>query len=298
MGPVCTPGSVTVPCANTAWDIGAQALYLQPVYNSAFDYVSATLPVASNTTNYQNFGPSWGWGFQIEGSYHFNTGNDLDINWYHMHHDSNSTLPVTVASVGYNNVDSMGSNWDAVNAEFGQVINFGELQKTRIHAGVQYARIATPINVSSIIAASNVTVGGASANSLLNAFGPRVGSDMYYDVGNGFSVYGKAAAAILVGTSQFNATNTTTNNTPLNYTSGSKTAIVPNLEGKLGVKYTCAVAQGDLTGDIGWMWENYFNAQDVNYNVGGDLGPNIANVQESAFALQGLYFGLKWMGNV
>ncbi|WP_428413344.1 Lpg1974 family pore-forming outer membrane protein, partial [Legionella sp.] len=76
MGPVCTPGNVTVPCERTAWDIGGQAIDLQVVNNNDFF-------IADATGHYRDHS-RWNWGFQLEGSYHFNTGNDVTLTWYHL----------------------------------------------------------------------------------------------------------------------------------------------------------------------------------------------------------------------
>ncbi|NCT57364.1 MAG: hypothetical protein GW760_06630, partial [Legionella sp.] len=81
MGPVCSAVNVTVPCESTAWDFGAKALYLQPAFSGG-DYSYSA--VNNATGAYQDFNQTWAWGFFIEGSYHFNTGNDANLNWYHI----------------------------------------------------------------------------------------------------------------------------------------------------------------------------------------------------------------------
>ena len=296
MGPVCTPGSVTVPCEATAWDFGGQALYLQPVYDANLGYAGTiTDSVAGQVqVRYLDKDPKWGWGFKLEGSYHFSTGNDVNLNWYHLSNsrDRNFTADFTNATTAAFDLD-FKPQWDAVNFEFGQHVDFGEFKKIRFHGGVQFARIKTTNDLHVTDASTSAVLFDRDETLTMNGFGPRTGMDMAYHWGNGFAMYANAAAAILVGSAKFSHTYTTTTAT---ITDGSKTAIVPELEAKLGLKYDYALASGDLTFDVGYMWVNYFNAQH-----GFDFRtttPDASHLRESNFGLDGLYFGLKWIGNV
>lgn len=294
MGPVCTPGNVTVPCERTAWDFGVYALYLSPAYNANHGYAGYGV-VSDGVTSYYNHHDidyDWGWGFKLEGSYHFSTGNDLNLNWYHWKHDTDHSyaglfIP-ELFGAGVVGGARWEPEWDAVNLEFGQHVDFGEFKDIRFHAGLQYARIDHDFLITGfedILAAPYA----ARINQKFDGIGPRIGMDMQYNFGNGFAIYGNGATALLVGDAKFN---TALSDAVLGtfYASGSKTTIIPELEAKLGAKYTYALAQGDLTLDAGWMFVDYLHAHH-------HITPAFA-VRESDFALQGPYAGLKWVGNV
>ena len=66
----------------------------------------------------------------------------------------------------------------------------------------------------------------------------------------------------------------------------SSNQAVPLLDFKLGANYKHDVYHGELTLDAGWLWVDYFAVIDQNGNDNGNV------------SFQGLYFGLKWLGNL
>jgi hypothetical protein len=293
MGPVCSAVNVTVPCESTAWHVGGQALYLQPTTTAGSlnytlsDAAGAYLPKPNN----------WNWGFQLEGAYHYGTGSDTNLNWYHLNNTNTKTTQgpfniIAGAGTTFNGTNqattTLNPKWDEVNLEFGQRIDVADMKSIRFHGGVQYARID---NTGSLLITGVSNRVYTSQSITYNGFGPRIGLDFDYNWGNGVGVYARGASSLLAGTSKFN--NETTGNVSIGSAAasitGSATTVVPELESKLGIKYDYAMAQGDLTLDFGWLWLNYFNAEP---SVSG------ATITSGDFGLQGLYFGLKWTGNV
>ena len=302
MGPVCAPGNVTVPCERTAWDVGAQALYFQPAYAVQGNYPGVVENLANGAVTYNAINPAWQWGFMVEGSYHFGMGNDINVNWYRIHNTNNYSRTFETNAAASNVVVNPGSasvnpQWDQVDVELGQHVDFGDMKFIRLHGGVEYARVAT--NVSTQI---NAIARDESRSSVYNGFGPRGGVDATYELGNGFGVYGKGAGSVLVGTGSTNSS-TFLNSVATRSSSYSRTTIVPELEAKLGFTYDYAMAQGDVTLDVGWMWANYFNAQASVSDTPDARGPaGFRQATGAAFnndwGIQGLYFGAKWVGNV
>ena len=295
MGSVCSAVNVTVPCESTAWHVGGQAIYLQPTTTAnALNYT-----ISAPNGTFSAVPKSWDWGFQLEGAYHYATGSDTNLNWYHLNNTKSKSAQgpfsykgTPFAATATANI-TIDPQWDEVNLEFGQHIDVADMKSIRFHGGVQYARIDSTgsANLADPALATNNYYSQALS---YNGFGPRVGMDFDYNWGNGVGIYARGAGSILAGTSKLTYTAIPTaagGIQTVTSISGSTTTIVPELESKLGIKYDYAMAQGDLTLDFGWLWINYFNAQP-------NLTPSTYSVASGDFGLQGLYFGLKWMGNV
>lgn len=296
MGPVCHAVNVTVPCDKSAWDFGAKALYLEPAYSGG-DYSYSTVDNA--TGKYLDYNQAWAWGFFVEASYYYKTGSDAHVNWYHLDTSANQALSGEFATLGQSTNGegrvSITPKWDAVNLEFGQYVDFGEHQNIRFHGGVQYARIASVIEE-----VGTGTLNAEAVTALLQSkptyqgVGARLGAEISYDCSRGFGVYAHGATALLAGTSKVSNA-LVVNGANLGAPNASKTTLVPEVEAKLGLKYGYTMAQGDLTLDVGWMFVNYFNATQAIENTPTNTAPQVVS---GDFGLQGLYFGLNWLGNV
>lgn len=309
MGPSCKSVDVTTPCETLAWDIGGRGLYIQASNSTAYGQNTIDQNSASLTTGVN---PAWGWGFQLETAYHFGTGNDFNVNWYHSRSGGQVvTLATPVTLTNPNNIfnaapitaqaaqGSVSPSWDQVNVEFAQHVDFGEHKFARIHGGVNFSRVGnggyhyfylTTVNNNVLENFSQKTI---RYNLDFNGFGPRVGTDLNYEWNNGLGVYATGAISILAGSTK-SAHEVYDWLTPENgYTfSVQQPRVISELDAKLGAMYTYSMPQGDLSMDIGWMWANYANALIVGEYL------NQAKPHNVSFGVQGLYFGLKWISTV
>ena len=269
MGSACAPGDVTIPCAMKQWDIGISALYLKPVY-STDNHFRAAEPFHLNDIDNK-----WDWGYQLTGSYHFNTGNDLTLDWTH--------YDVTAKNNSFHVRQS--NQFDQANFVFGQQVNFGTLYSARFFGGLQYAKI------SAEHIQNNLIVQQISFNQInhadFNGVGPIFGIDFAYSIGHGLSITSNTATSVIYGTSRGNI-NTAAGGivvTATPYTSSK--LVVPGLEEKLGINYQYQFAQGLLTLDGGYQALNYFHVLNRLPMTG---------VINSDFGLFGPYFGVRWLG--
>jgi len=303
------------------WAFAGKALYMQMTTEATqanYDLGSSTQTFFPSGTN-----QGWNWGWELEAARHFDSGRDINLNWYHL--KGNNTLnygPGQIQTNWYisgnpeqgtsyssgqiNRISSSNANkWDMVNLELAQNLNINQNTWARVHLGIDYSRVGTDANafindnITGLIITSNTNYNlNYNQNSTYNGFGPRTGADLGYNMTCGLRFYGGAALGILAGTAKtfYSHTVTATNSTSALLAqpySGARyyniAKVVAEVDGRLGATYSYQMSYGELSLDAGWMWANYISALASQSAATGANGNN--------FGIQGLYFGAKWLGN-
>jgi len=270
MGPVCTPMTSTVSCAMNQWDLGIQALYLKPIYDAKSAYILDT------ANPYKTVDNQWNWGFRLEGSYYFNTGNNISFDWTHFDATTNQL------EFSLNNTN----RFERVNLVLGQHVDFSQSKSARFYGGLQYANIRNYQLRNDLSLSSSTT--NQQSNTDFNGVGPVVGIDFAYAIGSGFSITANTATAILSGSSRINTSDSLSTNLVTSSSYASTKSIVSGIEEKLGLNYQYQFTEGLLTLDGGYQALNYFNALTRIPSAG---------IINSDFGLYGPYFGIRWLGH-
>lgn len=297
--PLCSPDNVTVSCPFNAWDLGISALYLQPNTNSAL--LNPILNAGND--KFHSVDSSWDWGFLLEGSYHFNTGNDLNLNWLHFNgnHASSVTVFYTnslTPTVSQTTNLRFDTYFDAINLELAQTSYFGKKTNIRFYGGGQYvnAKIKRADDEFELTTfdPTNFLFQESVAHTRFQGAGPRVGVNMSHDLQYGFSVFAQSATALLLGErkAKLSGANISGPNVSPFSAHAKGIHIVPELEAKLGASYQWYARSGQFSLMAGWMWQHYLDM--FLLPPGGRANP-ITTVSQHDFSLDGPFIKGKWV---
>jgi hypothetical protein len=313
MGRVCEVSDVTTPCNPTSWGIEGHALYLQAgdgVFQSTTQIETATGRVKLGLE------PTWQWGFQVGATYLLDTGYDWVWSWSNYRNTNNKFILPNPANLGtllqnnagdlsqwdiLTNVEVNGasinttSEWDQINFEFGQHVNFSEAIMFRPHVDLQIVRVANYQNNTFKVsnATDKNTIYAQNRSVMFNGAGPRTGFELSWNSDYGLSLYGQGAFGLFYGVSKSNESFSDYNISMTSIYNVSTMKVVPSLDGKLGGKFHFDFADGVFSLDAGWLWQNYSSVFHVNM-----VSESNHDVNDVAFSIQGLYMGIHWIGSI
>lgn len=285
--------AVNVPCINSGWELGAQALYFQSIYGSpSMGQFGADNRVAGTNA-------AWGWGYRLNGAYRLPAAKKIDLNWVHFNNTTkpnglsrtsltgNGLLPFTALNNLY---------FDQVNLTLQQEIDVPLNTRLSFYAGGQFAQLH--LNLQNHYSRLPLPLSVLSPTGLLynvntdtNGAGPLLGLDYRYQLPCGLSLEAQGQSSILYGTSRYGSEYILAANGLVATSSyRSSTNLIPSLEGKLGLNYLYALADSSINIEGGYQIINYFNLPGLGWPYEQILPGNVN------FALQGAYMGAKWVG--
>jgi hypothetical protein len=276
------------------------ATYLEPSFNG-LDYLDV---VNGGTATTETIEPEFGWGYYIAAGYRNSHHYDEQANWAQYNSNISDSTALTsdgttsaTTSNQYSEVVPAGVTFDAhskqnidysvLNANLGQYHNITEMLRTRLFAGIQYAKVdATTENTYSATGTALIPVD--KYTSKFSAVGPEVGLDLEYKIWHTFGVVGHLGAAFLVGKQEASSN-------VYNDDFGSQVAVnaedvarlIPAMDAKLGVNWNVPYEYdrfsfGIEAGyQIAYYWDvidqvqfpGNSDAVEHNYSNYGNMGP-------------------------
>lgn len=332
----CSIFDVTVPNQQGGFTAAANALYLRGTSsNLGYSLATGITYVPNfpdfNAVNLQVSGKSidttYQWGFDATLGYRFpNSGNDLTATWTHLgdfrNTDQNTVInermAVQVPPVSYfTQAGSANFDYNGVDLDLGQKVNFGDYFTFRMFAGGRWTDIDETLtknyNLTAIADIDTPTnIVSTYEDSDFKGIGPQVGFNGRACLGYGFGIDVSLIGSLLVGSSDTNADintfdflgNTIIDSSVSHLSSNNLDHVVPALDANAGLDYTFAFANPDrsyVSIQGGYKTINYFNvAQNTIIRTAdptllqfNDIATTYTpNKEESNVAFNGAYLGV------
>ncbi|MFN7096399.1 MAG: Lpg1974 family pore-forming outer membrane protein [Gammaproteobacteria bacterium] len=271
VAPTGTP--VIAPDSTGTWSFGLEALYMMS--NTNFQY--ATVADGAGTNHNQSVNGDWNWGGEADISYMFpGSSRDVAVSYTYLNQDGGTdhtngtagTLSGVLGSGFLNDpTEAEGSVDQTLNEAtltFGQLLTVGDRLSLHPFGGVQFADIDTTNKAEYEVEATDTEVNSYKGTSDFEGAGLRAGMDASVHLGNGFSIVGTFAGALLVGSMSDNEFefNNLVAGTENEYENDNYTALVPELDAKIGLDYMYAFNPNtSMNIQLGYEFVNYFNSE-------------------------------------
>ena len=279
--PTGTP--VIAPDSTGIWSFGLEALYMQS--NTNFQYAGVNERVNNSgftEIDNQSVTNDWNWGGEVDVSYMFpGSSRDISGSYTYLNQDGSDNVFGPANILGLEGVGGLGSGTtneaeanvdqtvNAATLTFGQLLTVGNRVSLHPFGGLQFADIDTTNTVTyeteNQVTGIDTQDARYKGESEFEGIGPRAGIDAAVHLGNNFSVVGTFAGALLVGNmdSEFKFAGTGSGSAiPTEYDNDSYTAVVPELDAKLGLDYMYAFNPNtSMNIQVGYEVVNYFNAE-------------------------------------
>lgn len=347
--PTCVgaPVSVFIPKLAPGFEFNGSFLLLRPgADNLGFATITTFLPLQNPQWAVQALDPAYQPGFTFGARYAFaNSGKDIRANWEHLRTSDSTSVAVSnpatqwispfsqtgpstseqANQVGIFHFKSaqgqVAFDYDMVNLDAGQAVNFGLNTQVRLFAGLSWLRLQEQListfyndpNISPVlpvVAPPNQSLQSISLNntSTFTGAGPRLGLTAAHNLSHGFSFVGQLTGAVLAGWMQpaqysFNAIFDNAVNSE-QIRSPRATQVVYASDAKLGLGYSRPMRPGSVfsieSGFKAAIFINPFSTYETSTNVLaldiGSLSTNSMRHTPSNFTLNGWYttFSLKW----